>query len=278
MSFIEILKAIAFGIVEGFTEWLPISSTAHMMVLDEFVRLDATPEFKTLFMTVIQFGAVMALIVIYFRKLNPFDGRKKPEQRSATWKLWLKIAIATLPAAVLGFLLDDWIEENMYTGLVVSITLILYGAAFIVFEYLHRYTRPEITRLGRIDYQTALYIGFFQVLALIPGTSRSGATILGAMILGCSRGIAAEFSFFLAIPVVFGAGFLRIVKYESALSSNELILMIVGAVTAFIVAVYSVKFMLGWIKKNSYTLFGYYRIGIGTVILIWFIISGLINA
>jgi len=278
MSFVEILKAIAFGIVEGFTEWLPISSTAHMMILDEFIKLDATYEFKTLFMTVIQFGAMLALIVIYFRKLNPFDSRKKPAQKAATWKLWLKIAIATLPAAVLGYLLDDWIEATMYTGLVVSITLIFYGVVFIVFEYLHRYKKPKITRLGKIDYQTALYIGFFQVLALVPGTSRSGATILGAMILGCSRGIAAEFSFFLGIPIVFGAGLLRLAKYEGTLTGNEIVLMIVGGVTAFFVAIYSVKFMLNWVKKNSYTLFGYYRIGLGTIILIWYIISGLLNA
>jgi len=278
MSFIEILKAIAFGIVEGFTEWLPISSTAHMMILDEFIKLDATPEFKALFMAVIQFGAVMAIIVLYFRKLNPFDSKKKPEQKAATWRLWLKIAIATLPAAVLGLLLSGWIEETMYNGLVVAITLIFLGVVFIVFEHTHRYTKPDITRIGRIDYQTALYIGFFQVLALIPGTSRSGAVILGAMILGCSRGIAAEFSFFLAIPVILGRGLLMVIEYEGAIGSNEAILMIVGALAAFIVAIYSVRFMLNWIKKNSYTIFGYYRIGLGTIILIWYIISGLIKA
>jgi len=278
MSFVEYLKAIVFGIVEGFTEWLPISSTAHLMILDEFIKLDVSPEFKSVFMTVIQFGAMLALVVIYFRKLNPFDSRKKPEQKIATWKLWAKIAIATLPAAVLGFLLDDWIEEHMYNGLVVSITLILYGVFFIAFEYYNRYRKPTITRLGKIDYQTALYIGFFQVLALIPGTSRSGATILGAMILGCSRGIAAEFSFFLGIPVIFGAGLLRIIKYEGTLTGSEILMMAVGALAAFIVAIYSVKFMLGWIKKNNFRIFGYYRIGLGIVILIWFIISGLVNA
>lgn len=278
MSFIEILKAVAFGIVEGFTEWLPISSTAHMMILDEFIKLDASPEFKNIFMTVIQIGAALALIILFFRKLNPFDSRKKPEQKSATWKLWLKIVIATIPSAILGFLIDDWVDAHMYNGLVISITLILYGVLFIIIEYINRYKQPSITRLGAMDYQTALYIGFCQVLALIPGTSRSGATILGAMLLGCSRGISAEFSFFLGIPVILGASFLRLVKCGFNFTSSEVIIMVVGAVSAFLVAVYSVKFMLSWIKKSNFKMFGYYRIGIGVVILIWYIISNLVNA
>ena len=277
MSFVEILKSIVLGIVEGFTEWLPISSTAHMMIIDELIQLDVSDEFKTIFITVIQVGAALALLVIYFRKLNPFDRRKKPEQKSATWKLWFKIALACVPAAVLGLLLDDWIDEHMYNGLIVSIALIVYGALFIVIEYVNRYKQPAIVRLGKIDYQTAFYIGLFQVLALIPGTSRSGATILGAMLLGCSRGISAEFSFFLGIPVILGASLLRLIKYGFVFSTAEVVYMLVGGLTAFIVSIYSVKFMLNWIKKSNFKIFGYYRIGIGTIILIWFIISNLIK-
>lgn len=277
MSIIEILKAIVFGLVEGFTEWLPISSTAHLLILDELIRLDVTPEFKTIFVTVIQVGAALALFVLYFRKLNPFDSRKKSLQRKATWKLWLKIAIGCIPAAVLGFLIDDWISARMTNGLVISLMLIIYGILFIAFEYFNRYKTPAITRIGKIDYLTAFYIGLFQVLALVPGTSRSGATILGAMMLGCSRSIAAEFSFFLGIPVVLGASFLRIVKYGFSFTTPEILYMVIGGVTAFFVSIYSVKFLLNWIKKNNYKLFGYYRIVLGGIILIWYIISNLLK-
>lgn len=277
MSIIEILKVIVFGIIEGFTEWLPISSTAHLMILDELIKLDVTPEFKVIFVTVIQVGAALALIVLYFRKLNPFDAKKKPEQKKATWRLWLKIAIATVPSAILGFFIDDWVSEHMENGLVISITLILFGIAFLVVERINRYKQPTITRLGRIDYMTAFYIGLFQVLALIPGTSRSGATILGAMLLGCSRPIAAEFSFFLGIPVILGASFLRIVKYGLGFSTAEVVYMIVGCVVAFLVSIYSIKFLMNWIKKNNFRIFGYYRIVLGGIILIWFIISSLLK-
>lgn len=277
MIIIELLKVIVFGIIEGFTEWLPISSTAHLMIFDELIKLDVTPEFKTIFITVIQVGAVLALIVLYFRKLNPFDSKKKPEQKKATWRLWLKIIIATVPAAVLGFLVDDWVSEHMENGLIISITLILLGIVFIVVEEVKKYKQPSITRLGRIDYMTAFYIGLFQVLALIPGTSRSGATIIGAMLLGCSRPIAAEFSFFLGIPVILGASLLRIVKYNAGFSGAEIAYMIVGCITAFFVSIYSIKFLLSWIKKNNYKIFGYYRIAIGIIILIWFIISNLLK-
>ena len=277
MSIIEILKAIVFGLVEGFTEWLPISSTAHLLILDEFIKLDVTPEFKVIFLTVIQVGAALALLVLYFRKLNPFDPRKKPLQKKATWSLWLKIAIACIPAAVLGFLIDDWVSAHMENGLVISLTLIIFGILFIVIEYVNRYKQPTITRIGKIDYLTAFYIGLFQVLALIPGTSRSGATILGAMLLGCSRSISAEFSFFLGIPVIIGASFLRIVKYGFGFTTPEILYMVIGGVVAFFVSIYSVKFMMGWIKKNNFKIFGYYRIVLGTIILIWYIISNLLK-
>lgn len=278
MSILEILKVIVFGIVEGFTEWLPISSTAHLMILDEFIKLDVTPEFKTVFMTVIQVGAVLALVVIFFKRLNPFDPRKKPEQKKATWQLWLKIAIACIPAAIVGFLIDDWVEEHLQNALVVSITLIVYGIAFIVVETINKYKQPTIDRLGKLDYSTALYIGMFQVLALIPGTSRSGAMIIGAMILGCSRPIATAFAFFVGIPVIAGASFLRIVKYGLGFTTNEILYMVIGCVVAFVVALYSVEFLIGWIQKNDFKIFGYYRIAVGVIILIWFIMSNLLNA
>lgn len=276
MSIVEILKVIVFGIVEGFTEWLPISSTAHLMILDELIKLDITSEFRVIFLTVIQIGAALALLILYFRKLNPFDPGKKPEQKKATWKLWLKIAIACIPAAVLGFLVDDWVTEHMENGLVISITLIVFGIAFLIIEYVNRYKQPTITRLGKIDYMTAFYIGLFQVLALVPGTSRSGATILGAMLLGCSRPIAAEFSFFLGIPVILGASMLRIIKYGFGFTSAEIVYMIVGCVVAFLVSIYSVKFLMNWIKKNDFKIFGYYRIALGIIILIWFLISSIL--
>lgn len=278
MSVLEILKTILFGIVEGFTEWLPISSTAHLMILDELIQLDITPEFKTIFLTVIQVGAMLALVVIYFRKLNPFDSRKKPEQKKATWQLWLKIAIACVPAAVVGFLLGDWIDEHLTNALIISLMLILYGVVFLVVERINKYKQPTIDRLGKLDYSTALYIGMFQVLALVPGTSRSGAMIIGAMILGCSRPIATEFAFFVGIPVIAGASFLRIVKYGFNFTTNEILYMVIGCVVAFFVSLYSVKFLLGWIKKNDFRLFGFYRIILGVIILIWFIISNLVNA
>jgi len=278
MSFIEILKAIAFGIVEGFTEWLPISSTAHIMILNEFIGMNESEEFINVFMTVVQFGTLAALLLIYGKKLNPFYKKKKPEQKRATWRLWVKILIATIPAAVLGFLLDDWIETNLHNGLVVALSLMVYGVAFIVFEYFNRYKQPTITRLGKIDYQTALYIGFFQVLALVPGTSRSAAAILGAMLLGCSRSISTEFSFFIGIPVVFGTGLLRLINYTGTLSSAQVVYLLVGCIFAFFVALYSIGFLLNWIKKNNFTMFGFYRIALGAVILIWYIVSQLINA
>ena len=276
MNIVGILKAIVFGIVQGFTECLPISSTGHMILLDEIIKLDVSPEFKDIFFTVIQLGAVAAIVVLYFRKLNPFDPRKRPEQKKATWMLWFKIALACIPAAILGFLLDDWINEHFYNGFTVAIMLIVYGVLFIIVENINKYKTPEITRLGQLSFQTAFYIGLFQVLALIPGTSRSGATILGALILGCSRPVAAEFSFFLSVPVIFGASFLRLVKYEFAISGTEMLYLIVGCVVAFFVSLYSLKFFMNWIKKNDYKLFGYYRIILGVIVLLWFGISKLL--
>ena len=277
MSLIEILKIIVVGIVEGFTEWLPISSTGHMILIDEIISLDMTPEFREVFMNVIQLGAMLALIIMYFRRLNPFDSGKNADQKLATWKLWLKIAIATVPAGVIGLILDDWVDSNLSSGLVVAVSLIVYGVAFIVIENINKRKAPVIERLGKLDYQTALYIGLFQMLAIIPGTSRSGSTILGAMLLGCARPVAAEFSFFLAIPMMAGRSLVKIVKYGMEFSGTEIVYMLVGSVTAFLVSIYSVRFFIGWIKKNNFKLFGYYRIILGTIVLLWYEISSLIG-
>ena len=276
MSFVEILKAILIGIVEGFTEWLPISSTAHMLLLDELIKMDITPEFKDLFLIVIQVGAMLALVVMYFKRLNPLDPRKKPERRKATWQLWLKIIVATIPAAILGLLVDDWVDEHLSGGLVIGIMLILLGVAFIIYESKNQYKQGNITRLGQLDYMTAFYIGLFQMIAILPGTSRSGATILGALLLGCARPVAVEFSFFLGIPVIAGNALIKIIKYANPLSTAEIMYLLIGLVVAFLVSIYSVKFFIGWIKKNNLKFFGYYRIVLGAIVLIFFILTSLL--
>jgi hypothetical protein len=274
---IELLKVIVLGMVEGFTEWLPISSTGHLILIDHLIRLDVSAEFMEMFRVVIQLGAILAVAVLYFNKLNPLDPRKRPSQKKATWILWSKIAVACLPAAILGVLLDDWLDAHLYNDFVVSLMLILYGILFIFVENRRRFQEPLIVRSRDIGYQTALYIGIFQVLSLIPGTSRSGATILGAMILGCSRGIASEFSFFLGLPIMFGASFLKIVKFGFHFSLPEFFYLILGMVSAFFVSVYSIRFLLGWVKKNDFTFFGYYRIVLGVIVLIGHIITSIIG-
>ena len=211
MEFIEFLKILVLGIVEGFTEWLPISSTGHMILVDEIIHLNVTDAFMSMFRVVIQLGAILAVVVLYFRRLNPFDPGKTKAQKAGTVKLWMKIVVACVPAAILGLLLDDWMDAHLYNGYVVAAMLIIYGILFIVLENHNQYTDFPIQRTGQISYKTAFFIGLFQVLSLVPGTSRSGTTILGAMILGCSRSAAAEFSFFLGIPVMFGASLLKLV-------------------------------------------------------------------
>lgn len=278
MNIIEILKVIVFGIVEGFTEWLPISSTGHMILLDEIIPLTVSREFKDMFMVVIQLGAILAVVLLYFRKLNPFDSHKKPAQKQATLYLWAKIIIACLPAAVFGILIDDWMEAHLMNSYVVAATLILYGILFIVIERWNKTRRPAVDRVAQISVQTAFYIGLFQVLSLVPGTSRSGATILGAMLLGCSRGAAAEFSFFLGIPVMFGASLLKIVKFGIGnFTGTEVFYLIFGMLVAFFVSVYSIKFLMGYIRKNDFTVFGYYRIALGIMVLAYFGITGLVG-
>lgn len=276
MSIIELLKVLVLGIVEGFTEWLPISSTGHMILVDEIIRLNVTEDFMSMFRVVIQLGAILAVVVLYFRKLNPWDSGKKPAQRRATFHLWIKIIIACLPAAVFGLLLDDWMDAHLYNGYVVATTLVLYGAIFIVLETKNQYKEFPIQRSTQISYQTALYIGMFQVLSLIPGTSRSGATILGAMILGCSRGVSAEFSFFLGVPVMFGASLLKLIKFGFQFTGIEIFYLIFGMLTAFIVSIYSIKFLMGYIKRNDFKFFGYYRIILGVIVFAYFGVSALL--
>jgi undecaprenyl-diphosphatase len=276
MSILEILKVIVLGMVEGFTEWLPISSTGHLILVEDLIRPEVSAEFMEMFRVVIQLGAILAVVVMYFRRLNPFDPGKSRRQRAATWQLWMKILIACLPAAILGFLLDDWLDEHLFNGFVVALMLVLYGILFLVIENRNRFRQPVITKMPEMNWQIALYIGMFQCLALIPGTSRSGATILGAMLMGCSRKVSAEFSFFLGIPVMLGASVLKIAKFGFHFTGAEFFYLILGMVVAFIVSVYSIRFLLGWIRKNDFKPFGYYRIVFGVIVLIWYGISSLV--
>ena len=270
MDFIEFLKVLVLGIVEGITEWLPISSTGHMILVDEIIHLNVTDAFMSMFRVVIQLGAILAVVVLYFRRLNPFDPGKTRAQKVGTVKLWMKIVVACIPAAILGLLLDDWMDAHLYNGYVVAATLIIYGVLFIVLENHNKYTDFPIQRTGQNSYQTAFFIGMFQVLSLVPGTSRSGSTILGAMILGCSRSAAAEFSFFLGIPVMFGASLLKLLKFGFHFTGLELFYLIAGMVIAFVVSVYSIKFLMGYIRKNNFKVFGYYRIVLGVIVLFYF--------
>ena len=276
MSVLETLKIIVLGMVEGFTEWLPISSTGHLILIEDLIRPEVSAEFMEMFRVVIQLGAILAVVILYFHRLNPFAFDKKRRQRRATWYLWFKILIACLPAAILGFLLDDWLDEHLFNGFVVALMLVLYGILFIVIENLNRFRQPVMTKMSQMNWQIALYIGFFQCLALIPGTSRSGATILGAMLMGCSRKVSAEFSFFLGIPVMLGASLLKLVKFGFHFTGAELFYMILGMLVAFFVSVYSIRFLLGWIRKNDFRPFGYYRIVFGVIVLIWYAISSLV--
>lgn len=269
---LEFLKVILLGIVEGITEWLPISSTGHMILVEEFIHLNVTEEFMEMFRVVIQLGAILAVVVLYFPKLWPFCSPKKGWIKKDTWQLWFKVLVAALPAAIIGLPFDDLLDKLFYNYQTVAVTLILYGILFIVVENYNRGRRPRVTSFRKLPYSMALGIGVFQILALIPGTSRSGATILGAILLGASRSIAAEFSFFLGIPVMFGASFLKLIKFGFAFSGSELAILLVGMVTAFVVSVLAIKFLMSYIKKNDFKPFGYYRIVLGVLVLIYFII------
>lgn len=290
MDIFEWLKVLLLGIVEGITEWLPISSTGHMILLDDLIHLNVTEEFREVFMVVIQLGAILAVVLLYFKKLNPFVSQKNVRERDMAnvWQLgpssvmikrhtmilWLKVVIACLPAAIIGIPLDDWMEAHLRSSYIVAAMLILYGILFIVVENQNYGQRPRVERTGQISIRLALYIGLFQVLSLVPGTSRSGATILGAMILGCSRSAAAEFSFFLGIPVMFGASLLKLFKFGFHFTGAEVFTLIFGMVVAFLVSVYSIKFLMSYIRGNDFKLFGYYRIALGVLVILYFGIKG----
>ena len=297
----EALKAFVIGLVEGVTEWLPISSTGHMILVDEFLKLDVSEQFLALFLVVIQIGAIMAVIILYFHKLNPFSPKKTREGRRATWRLWGKVVIGCIPAAIVGLLLDDWAEEHLFNATVVAAMLILYGIVFIVLERRNRRRRAQaavstlgkharivdgeaadaamfrITSVDDIGPLDALKIGLFQCLAVVPGTSRSGATIIGGMLSGCSRVASAEFTFFLAIPIMLGWGLVKTVKFVAAglvLSQTELVVLIVGLITAFVTSIIAIKFLLAYIKSNDFAAFGWYRIVVGVIVLAYFAYKG----
>lgn len=311
---LEALKALLIGVVEGITEWLPISSTGHMILVDEFVHLDVSPQFLELFLVVIQIGAILAVIILYFTKLNPFSRKKTPAARRGTWRLWGMVVVGCIPAAIFGFALDDWVNEHFYNKVTVAVALVAYGVVFIALERHNRrrfaracaeieaegvsaprgkHARPstelarsrediereaeerlfKITDVDQIDWKTALKIGLFQVLAIIPGTSRSGSTIIGGMLCGCSRTAAAEFTFFLAIPVMFGWGLVKAAKFVAdglAMTQTEIVVLVVGIVSAFVISVLSIKFLMGYIKKNDFTAFGVYRIIVGVLVIAYF--------
>lgn len=272
--FFDILKTILFGIVEGITEWLPISSTGHLLILQSMVGEIISHDFMEMFDVVIQLGAILAVVVIYFNKLNPFSSKKTAIEKQNTINLWIKVIVACLPAAVIGLLLDDWLDAHLFKTSVVAVTLILYGITFIVVEERHRGKKFKYKDLNTLPLSVAIGIGMFQVLALVPGTSRSGATILGGMILGASRYVSAEFTFFLAIPVMFGASLLKLVKFGLAFSFGEFFALILGMVVSFVVSILAIKFLMNYIKKHNFKVFGIYRIILGIVILVFFAIFG----
>jgi len=276
---IELLKAVLFGIVEGITEWLPVSSTGHIILLDEFIKLKVSPEFMEMFEVVIQLGAILAVVLLFFHKLNPFSQKKSPKQKHNTWQLWFKVVVAVIPSAVLGLLLDDWMDEHLYNYVVVAIALIVYGVAFLYVEKLNRGKRLKIKNVYEIDYRTAVLIGVFQCLSLIPGTSRSGSTILGAILLGVGRSAGAEFSFFLAIPTMLGASGLKLVKYlleGLETSGTEIGVLIVGCIVSFVVSFLVIRALMEYVRKHSFAVFGLYRIGLGALVLIYFAIKSLV--
>ena len=271
MDILLMIKTILLGIVEGITEWLPISSTGHLILADEFIKLNMSDAFMEMFNVVIQLGAIMAVVVLYFHKLNPFSPKKNRREKGDTIILWTKVILAVLPAAVIGIPLDHWLDEQFYNPPVLAAMLIIYGILFIVVENRNRRSRRRpMDDLDRLSYPMALAIGAFQVLSLIPGTSRSGATILGGILIGCSRTVAAEFSFFLGIPVMFGASLLKIVKFGFQFTSVEVIVPLTGMIVSFLVSIIAIKFLLGYIKKNDFKAFGVYRIILGILVIAYF--------
>ena len=275
--FIECLKAPLYGILEGITEWLPVSSTGHLILLGELCPLNVSPAFSEMFDVVIQLGAILAVIVLFFRKLNPFAPSKSALEKKNTWGLWLRVCVAVIPSAAVGVLLDDWLDEHLYNYVTVAVALVVYGILFILIEKFKPADKARVTAVEGIDYKLAFLIGAFQMLALIPGTSRSGSTILGAMLLGCSRAAAAEFSFFMAIPTMLGASLLKVVKLFAegvTVTALEWGILAVGCVTAFVVSLAAIKFLMDFVKKHSFASFGWYRIVLGAFVIGYFLIFG----
>ena len=280
MFIIEILKSIIYGIVEGITEWLPISSTGHLILIQDFIKYkNENPAFMEMFNVVIQLGAILAVVVIYFDKLNPFKPGKTARQIQLTWQLWAKVVVAALPAAIIGLFLDDWFEAHFYNLVSVAIMLIIYGVAFIYLEKREQ-VEPTVTELSRLPYQTVLYIGLFQVLSLFPGTSRSGATIVGGLLNGVSRPVVTEFTFYLGIPIMFGASGLKILKFiikGNSLGFDQLFLLLVAMGVAFGVSLYVIRFLTDYVKNHDFTIFGKYRIGLGVLLLVYGLIKVIIG-
>ena len=276
---LDILKSIIFGIVEGITEWLPISSTGHIILMEELLKLDQGEAFEAffeMFQVVIQLGAILAVVVIYFHKLNPFSPTKTQKQKMMTWQIWIKVLIGCLPAGVIGLLFDNWIDKTLYHWYVVALMLIVYGVLFIVVENYQKGKEPRVTKFSQLTIPMILIIGVFQMLAMIPGTSRSGATIVGALMIGVSRSLAAEYTFFLAIPVMFGASLLKLVKFGFNFTTIQLVVLLVGMVVSFAVSIVAIKFLMSYIRKNDFKVFGYYRIVLGVIVFLFFGIQTLL--
>ena len=276
-QFIEILKAIIFGVVEGITEWLPVSSTGHLILLGEWIPLQVSDSFGEMFDVVIQLGAILAVIVLFFHKLNPFSQKKSSLEKKSTWGLWFRVLVAVIPSGIVGILLDDWLDATLYNYITVAVALIVYGVVFLLIEHFKPEGSARVTDARQLTYRTAFLIGIFQVLALIPGTSRSGSTIIGAMLLGLSRAAAAEFSFFMAIPTMAGASLVKVAKFVGdgmTMAPQEWAILAVGCVSAFVVSLISIRFLMDFVKKHSFAPFGLYRIALGAVVLLYFWLMG----
>ena len=273
---LDIIKVIILGIVEGITEWLPVSSTGHLILVGNVLKPSMSDAFMEMFDVVIQLGAIMAVVVLYFHKLNPFAPRKSHKQKMLTWQMWIKVLIASVPAGIVGVLFNDILDEIFYKPIPVAVMLIVYGILFIVVENHNAGKKPSVTRISQLSVQMLLWIGFFQMLALIPGTSRSGATIVGALLIGVSREVAAEFTFFLAIPAMFGASLLKLIKFGFHFTGAEFGLLMLGCIVSFGLSVIAIKFLMGYIKQHDFKVFGYYRIVLGGLIIVWTIIQTVI--
>ncbi len=273
---LDILKAIIFGIVEGITEWLPISSTGHLILMEELLKMSQGDEFFEMFQVVIQLGAILAVIVIYFHKLNPFSPKKTQKQKMLTWQIWIKVVIGCVPAGVIGLLFNKQIDKLLYHWYVVAIMLIVYGILFIIVENYQKDKTPQVTKFSQLTIPMILIIGVFQMLALIPGTSRSGATIVGALMIGVSRSLAAEYTFFLAIPVMFGASFVKLLDFGFNFTAMQVAVLLVGMIVSFAVSIVAIKFLMSYIRKNDFKVFGYYRIVLGVIVFLFFGIQALL--